>query len=117
MSESTVKKYKADLVEEVEPQIAELLERAKRGLKALERQNHTLKQKVKHSTMIILDAAQTAHQVQNVPVPAAAANRSASARIEARRLHVLTSQRQSLEQELEDLKEEIEALVSTQRLS
>lgn len=46
MNESTVKKYEEDLTEEVEPQILELVERAKKGLKHLERKQHTLKTKV-----------------------------------------------------------------------
>ena len=46
VNESTVKKYEEDLTEEVEPQILELVERAKKGLKHLERKQHTLKTKV-----------------------------------------------------------------------
>ena len=41
-----VKKAKEDLTEEIEPQIEELIERAKKGLKALERRQHVLKTKV-----------------------------------------------------------------------
>lgn len=41
-----VKKYKEDLTEEIEPQILELIERAKKGLRALERKQHSLKTKV-----------------------------------------------------------------------
>ena len=46
MNESTVRQYKTDLAEEVEPQILELVERAKKGLKQLERQHNALKAKV-----------------------------------------------------------------------
>ncbi|EJD01358.1 uncharacterized protein FOMMEDRAFT_89977 [Fomitiporia mediterranea MF3/22] len=47
VNESMVKKYKEDLTEEIEPQILELIERAKKGLKALERKQHSLKTKVR----------------------------------------------------------------------
>ena len=46
VNESIVRKYKAELTEEVEPQILELIERAKKGVKALERKHHTMKTKV-----------------------------------------------------------------------
>ncbi|KAH8118417.1 Spc19-domain-containing protein [Phellopilus nigrolimitatus] len=46
VNESIVKKYKEDLTEEIEPEILELVERAKKGLKALERKHHSLKTKV-----------------------------------------------------------------------
>lgn len=41
-----MKKYKEDLGEEIEPQILELIERAKKGLKALERKHYSLQAKV-----------------------------------------------------------------------
>ncbi|KLO08533.1 hypothetical protein SCHPADRAFT_835248 [Schizopora paradoxa] len=46
VNESTVRNYKADLEEEIEPQVRELIERAKRGAKALEKRHHALKSKV-----------------------------------------------------------------------
>lgn len=47
VNESMVKKAKEDLTEEIEPQIEELIERAKKGLKALERKQHVLKTRVR----------------------------------------------------------------------
>lgn len=48
VNESTVRKYKSDLTEEIEPQIQELVERAKKGAKALEKRRNALKAKVQH---------------------------------------------------------------------
>ena len=47
VNEATVQKYKADLTEEIEPQILELISRAKKGMKVLERRHHALKTKVR----------------------------------------------------------------------
>lgn len=52
VNESTVRNYKADLTEEIEPQIQELIERAKKGTKALEKRHHALKTKVESSPYI-----------------------------------------------------------------
>ncbi len=59
VNESTVRKYKADLTEEIEPQIQELIERAKRGAKTLEKRRHTLKAKVYSSALLVDDALNT----------------------------------------------------------
>jgi hypothetical protein len=46
VDEGTVEKYKADLSDEVEPQITELLTRAEKGMKALQRTQLGLQTKV-----------------------------------------------------------------------
>jgi DASH complex subunit SPC19 len=46
VNEATVKKYQNDLVEEIEPSINELIERAEQGLKALEKKESALQTKV-----------------------------------------------------------------------
>ena len=46
MDEGTVEKYKADLSEEIEPQITELISRAEKGMKALQRTQLALQTKV-----------------------------------------------------------------------
>ena len=46
MNEATVKRYKSDLADEIEPVIAELIERAQQGLSALEKKEHSLQAKV-----------------------------------------------------------------------
>lgn len=49
VNESTVRKYKEDLTGEIEPQILELVELAKKGLKTLERKKQSLQAQVLHS--------------------------------------------------------------------
>ena len=46
MNEAIVKRYKAALADEIEPVIAELIERAQQGLTALEKKEHSLQTKV-----------------------------------------------------------------------
>lgn len=46
MDEGTVRRYKADLADEIEPQINELIERAEKGLKALSRKQALIQSKV-----------------------------------------------------------------------
>ena len=46
MNEAIVKRYKSDLADEIEPVIAELIERAQQGLSALEKKEHSLQTKV-----------------------------------------------------------------------
>ena len=46
VNEATVKRYKSDLADEIEPVIAELIERAQQGLSALEKKEHSLQTKV-----------------------------------------------------------------------
>ncbi|KIJ20516.1 hypothetical protein PAXINDRAFT_67184 [Paxillus involutus ATCC 200175] len=46
INEGTVRKYKADLADEIEPQINELLERAEKGLKAFTRKESLIQSKV-----------------------------------------------------------------------
>ena len=46
VNEATVKRYKSALADEIEPVIAELIERAQQGLSALEKKEHSLQSKV-----------------------------------------------------------------------
>lgn len=46
IDEDTVRRYKADLANEIEPQINELIERAEKGLKALSRKQALIQSKV-----------------------------------------------------------------------
>jgi DASH complex subunit SPC19 len=46
VDESTINRYKTDLVDEIEPQITELLDRADKGLKAMAKQESHLQSKV-----------------------------------------------------------------------
>lgn len=56
VNESMVKKYKEDLGEEIEPQILELVERAKKGLKVLERKHYSLQNKVCMHEYVMLES-------------------------------------------------------------
>jgi len=47
VDDSTVKRYKSDLTDEVEPVVSELIEKSEQGLKALQKKEHQLKLKVK----------------------------------------------------------------------
>jgi DASH complex subunit SPC19 len=46
VDEGTVEKYKADLSDEIEPQITELISRAEKGIKTLQKTQHMLQTKV-----------------------------------------------------------------------
>ena len=46
VDEGTVEKYKADLSDEIEPQITGLISRAEMGMKALQKTQHMLQTKV-----------------------------------------------------------------------
>lgn len=111
VNESTVRRYKADLADEIEPQIMELVERAKKGMRMLEKRRNVLQSKVCAPAQQRWELLHTSIQAEHVPVVKATATRSAAGRIEARRLQMLSSQRQSLEKELQALKDEIEDLV------
>ncbi|PBK67027.1 hypothetical protein ARMSODRAFT_889759 [Armillaria solidipes] len=97
VGESTVKKYKSDLIEEVEPAIHELIDRAEQGLKSLQRKQAQLQAKV---------VAKTA---PSRPTSGAMAQQ----KLEQRRLHMLTKQREQLEEECASLEAEVKALVRT----
>ncbi|KAF8547497.1 hypothetical protein OG21DRAFT_1424710 [Imleria badia] len=95
IDEGTVRKYKADLADEIEPQINELIERAGKGLKALNRKQALIQSKV--------EAAQA---MQSRAATAPTANKR-----EERRVQMLSKQRQRLEEEVRVLESEILALV------
>jgi DASH complex subunit SPC19 len=46
VDEGTVEKYKADLSDEIEPQITELISRAEKGMKLLQKKHLALQTKV-----------------------------------------------------------------------
>ena len=50
VDEGTVKKYKADLSDEIEPQITELISRAEKGMEALQKKRLMLQRKVPPSS-------------------------------------------------------------------
>ncbi|KAH0835766.1 hypothetical protein J3R83DRAFT_9604 [Lanmaoa asiatica] len=95
VDEGTVRRYKADLADEIEPQINELIERAEKGLKILSRKQALIQSKV--------EAAQA---MQSRAATAPTANKR-----EERRVQMLSKQRQRLGEEVRVLESEILALV------
>jgi len=87
-----VRKYKADLAEEIEPSIYELIERAEQGLKALEKKESALQTKI--------ESARSRPKTGT----------TAAQKLEARRLQMLTKQRQRLEEEVNALELEVQEL-------
>ncbi|GLB34194.1 putative spc19 [Lyophyllum shimeji] len=94
IDEGTVKRYKADLVDEIEPAVNELIERAEQGLKGLYKKESALQTKV--------EAARAK--------PRSTAGILGPQKLEVRRLQMLTKQRERLEDELQALEAEVEAL-------
>lgn len=58
VDEGTVERYKADLSDEIEPQITELISRAEKGLKVLQKKRLRLQTKVSgvYCTTLVLTA-------------------------------------------------------------
>ncbi|KAI3622217.1 dash complex subunit spc19 [Moniliophthora roreri] len=96
VDEGTVKRYKSEISEEIEPAVSELIERAEEGLKALHRKENQLKAKV--------DAAKV-----KPPRPTAGMTMAAQ-KLEQRRLNMLVKQREQLESQLKALESEVKAL-------
>jgi len=93
IDEGTVKRYKAELVDEIEPAVNELIERAEQGLKTLEKKESALQTKV--------EAARAK--------PRSTAGILGPQKLEVRRLQMLTKQRERLEDEVRALESEIKA--------
>ncbi|KAI0322529.1 Spc19-domain-containing protein [Amylostereum chailletii] len=97
VDEATVRKYKADLAEEIEPQVTELIARAEKGLKALQKKESSLQTKV--------ETAQTR------PTSLATVGTTAANKAETRKLQLLVRQREQLEEQLRHLESEILTMV------
>ncbi|KAF8484672.1 Spc19-domain-containing protein [Russula ochroleuca] len=95
VDEGTVEKYKADLCDEIEPQITELTSRAEKGMKALQKKHLALHTKV-----------ETAH---SRPQPRSAPGGT------NRRLQMLMKQSERLEVQLRELESEILTMEAAQR--
>ncbi|RPD66869.1 hypothetical protein L227DRAFT_605313 [Lentinus tigrinus ALCF2SS1-6] len=96
IDESTVRRYKADLTDEIEPQINELLSRAEKGLQLLLKKESMLQTKVEAS--------------QSRPTSRAAANTTGMNKLDVRRMQMLSRQRQKLEEEAAALQAEVDAM-------
>ncbi|PIL37414.1 hypothetical protein GSI_01108 [Ganoderma sinense ZZ0214-1] len=96
VDEGTVRRYKADLTDEIEPQINELLSRAEKGLQVLLKRESMLQAKVEAS--------------QSRPSSRATATTAGMSKIDVRRLQMLARQRQKLEEEAAQLQAEVDAM-------
>lgn len=95
VDEGTVKKYKADLSDEIEPQITELVSRAEKGMEALQKRRLLLQTKVKTA--------------QSNPLPPSASDGV------NRRLQLLVKQRERLEAQARELEAEILEMEADQK--
>ncbi|OSD04547.1 hypothetical protein PYCCODRAFT_107646 [Trametes coccinea BRFM310] len=91
VDESTVRRYKADLSDEIEPQINELISRAEKGMQIL----------LKKESML---------QAKSRPTSRAAATTAGMNKLDVRRMQMLARQRQKLEEELQALQAEVDAM-------
>ncbi|EPQ51848.1 hypothetical protein GLOTRDRAFT_16839, partial [Gloeophyllum trabeum ATCC 11539] len=94
VDDGTVRKYKADLAEEIEPQINELISRAEKGLKALRKKQSTLQ-------------AQTAQSRPSSRARPAVGTTTAADKLQNRRLQMLVQQRERLEKEMALLQQDV----------
>jgi len=90
VDEGTVEKYKTDLSDEIEPQITELISRAEKGMKSLQKKRQALQTKV-----------ETAHSRPSSRPAQGGPNR---------RLQLLVKQRERLEEQVRELESEILAM-------
>ncbi|KAI0787131.1 hypothetical protein BC629DRAFT_1735284 [Irpex lacteus] len=95
--ESTVRKYKADLTDYLEPQLNELFTRAEKGLKTLQKQESMLQTKVENSQQTKSTARSTI-------------NTAGMKKLDVRRIQMLVRQREHLEEELNALQASVDAL-------
>lgn len=109
-----MRRYKADLADEIEPQINELIERAEKGLKALSRKQALIQSKV-CLPLIPSEIKSATRRSRQVEAAQAMQSRAATAptanKREERRVQMLSKQRQRLEEEVRVLESEILALV------
>lgn len=111
VDEGTVKKYKADLSDEIEPQITELVSRAEKGLEALQKKRLLLQTKVypPSSRTAVRSVLSVWNQVKAAQSKAQHPSTSDTAN---RRVQVLAKQRERLEAQARKLEAEIMAMAS-----
>ncbi|KAH9948789.1 Spc19-domain-containing protein [Amylocystis lapponica] len=102
IDEATVRRYKADLTDEIEPQINELISRAEKGLKVLLRRESTLLNKIEAT--------------QSRPPSRAVATAAGTNKLDARRILMTVKQRELLEEELAALQKEVVEMEITQAM-
>ncbi|CCM01746.1 uncharacterized protein FIBRA_03812 [Fibroporia radiculosa] len=98
IDEATVRRYKADLTDEIEPQINELITRAEKGLQILLKKENLLQAKV--------EAAEFR------PSSGVTVKTTGMTKLEVRRIQMLTRQRERLENDVAALQREVDELAS-----
>lgn len=114
VDEGTVKRYKGDLADEVEPQITELMKRAEQGLEALMKKENLLQTKVPREyidPLFIVTHSCLQLEGAKLRPPRPTAGTTAAQKLEARRHQMVVKQRERLEEEMKNLQAEVEALV------
>lgn len=116
MDEGTIRRYKAELTDEIEPQINELLVRADKGLKALQKREKQLRTKVEFKLPDVLTLLIQARQVEGAQLEQTApssrsVNTAGMSKLEARRIQMLVRQRERLEEEMQALRTEVDDMV------
>ncbi|KZT66052.1 hypothetical protein DAEQUDRAFT_675816 [Daedalea quercina L-15889] len=100
IDEFTVRKYKADLTDEIEPQVNELIARAERGLQILLKKESMLQTKIE-SLLASRPSSRAAITV----------NTTGMSKPDIRTIQMRTKERQRLEDEAAALQREVDALV------
>jgi len=98
--EATVRRYKADLTDEIEPQINELISRAEKGLQILLKRESMLQAKVEAS-MSKRPSSRAAVTI----------NTAGMSKLDIRKIQMLSRQREKLEDDAAALHREIDELV------
>ncbi|KAH9844356.1 Spc19-domain-containing protein [Rhodofomes roseus] len=99
IDEATVRRYKADLTDEIEPQINELISRAEKGLQILLKRESMLRAKVE-SSMPSRPSSRAAVTI----------NTAGMSKLDIRKIQMLSRQREKLEDEAAALQREIDDL-------
>ncbi|TFY67641.1 hypothetical protein EVJ58_g1491 [Rhodofomes roseus] len=100
IDEATVRRYKADLTDEIEPQINELISRAEKGLQILLKRESMLRAKVE-SSMPSRPSSRAAVTI----------NTAGMSKLDIRKIQMLSRQREKLEDEAAALQREIDDLL------
>lgn len=110
-----MRKYKADVTDEIEPQINELLSRAEKGMNMLVKRENMLRTRVRGLGTVSLRLFSRLRQLetqQTKPASRLAANTAGMNKLEARKIQILVRQREQLEEEMVTLQAEVDAMVS-----
>ncbi|KDQ64211.1 hypothetical protein JAAARDRAFT_187571 [Jaapia argillacea MUCL 33604] len=101
VDEGTIRQYKSELTDEIEPQIHELISRAEKGIKGLYKRRDILQAKVEQAQ---------SRPTSRLTSTSSTLTTTATAKLQTRRLQILTKQRQLLEADLHALQVDVDDL-------